>query len=278
MALFEFELTPLDKMTPWGNQSDLSLHWFGLTDGIYYLNVGNEQLFRFSKEILQHWRKEYPKLDGFKDHVDYQVVRLYEDVLEILPDILSPIPTEVYSLIETPLVQKKWIADLTKVLTTEDDNELYETCYQATDWWAYRQLSTIHLNQGPDIWFFRVDDMIHIRWCNDEKKIDGIQPWAALTGDWQLPVAQFIQEIEAFHNRLMKEMGERIEILRTNNPIPHIKIDMDNLVKEHEQRIKPLETVLTSEPRTVNWNEVISTTKTLIQSASSSSCNNACHR
>jgi hypothetical protein len=276
MALFEFQLKPLEKMTPWGNQPELDLHWFGLTEGIYYLNVGNEQLFRFSKEIIQHWRKQYPELNGLEHYVDYQVIRLYEDVLKILPDVLNPIPAEANCLIETPSVQKKWIADLTKVLEADDDDELYDTCYKVTDWWTYRHLSNMHLNHGPDIWFFRVDDTIHIRWCNDEKKIDGIQPWATVIGDWQLPVAQFIKELESFHNRLMNEMGNRIEILRTNNPVPHIKVDIDNLMKEHEQRMKPLETVLTSTPRAVNWNEVISTNKTLIQSASS--CNSACHR
>lgn len=46
MSLFEFKLKKLPDVLPWGEEPDFYLHWFGLTDGIYYMNVGNEQLFR----------------------------------------------------------------------------------------------------------------------------------------------------------------------------------------------------------------------------------------
>jgi hypothetical protein len=53
--LFNFVLCPLEEITPWGNEDQYSLSWFGLTEGGYWLQVGEDQLFRYSGDILNKW-------------------------------------------------------------------------------------------------------------------------------------------------------------------------------------------------------------------------------
>jgi len=55
MPLFNFSLRPLDQVQPWGSAPDLSLSWFSLTDGCYWIDAGGEELLRFSDESLTKW-------------------------------------------------------------------------------------------------------------------------------------------------------------------------------------------------------------------------------
>lgn len=41
--LFEFILKPLDEVARWGTARD-SLHWFGSTDGEYWIQAGEHAL------------------------------------------------------------------------------------------------------------------------------------------------------------------------------------------------------------------------------------------
>jgi hypothetical protein len=63
---FRFELYPLDEVSSWGGDQP-TLHWFGLTEGWYWLEIGGHQLLRRTR--LDH---PYP-------YVDY-LARLWEDV------------------------------------------------------------------------------------------------------------------------------------------------------------------------------------------------------
>ncbi|WP_370584974.1 DUF5984 family protein [Micromonospora sp. ANENR4] len=45
MIRFRFELYPLDEVSPWG-RGQPRLHWFGLTEGWYWLEAGGQELLR----------------------------------------------------------------------------------------------------------------------------------------------------------------------------------------------------------------------------------------
>ena len=265
MALFEFKLKPLGEVLPWGEEPNLNLHWFGLTDGIYYMNVGEDQLFRSSKEILLHWKKEWPDLDTNCEYVDYQVVRLYEDLLDILADVMQAIPAELQQYIDSQKSQELWGNELRDIFTSTEDEETEDLYYLATEWWSScRSLSTSHLSNGPNIWLWRTKNTIHIRWDNEHKQIDGIQPWTAVRGDFVLPIEKFEDEVRSFHNLLMAEMESRIAELKTKNPIPHINIDIPSLEKEQEERKLFLERALERVPRVKNWDEVVMANNNLL--------------
>ena len=102
--LFHFKLRPLEDVAPWGDEKP-ELHWFGLTDGWCWWEVGEQQLFRFSQAWIDHWANEYPDLRQKPPYVDYQVVRPWEDLLQCLPAILDSVPDDLVDRVQD---DKNW--------------------------------------------------------------------------------------------------------------------------------------------------------------------------
>ncbi|WP_154380893.1 DUF5984 family protein [Pseudoduganella rivuli] len=81
--LINFELTPLQNVAPWGEPDNLGLSWFGLTDGQYWISAGEASLFEYS---------EHARSAGARRYCDYQIARLLEDILDMLPSVMEPVP------------------------------------------------------------------------------------------------------------------------------------------------------------------------------------------
>lgn len=271
MALFDFTLKLFEDIDLFSDQGEPVLHWFGLTDAYYHVNVGDEQLFRYTPEIEEYWCKEYPDNKRTSPFVDYNVIRLYEDLLEILPTILQPLPDEIHTFVSTRDAQDQWfgalrnkfdlIIDASEDVTEEGEDESFDDLedifWDATGWWGDRQLPTNHLQMGPDIWIWRYQDDVYIRWNCDEKSENGIPFWTADKGEFKLSFDDFLIEVYDFHDRLMSGMAERIEQLKISNPIPHIRMDLEGVTREHEIRKKSLEEVLGKTPVNKNWDAVM---------------------
>ena len=87
--IFDFTLDPIENVHPWGKPENLSISWFVLTQGNYRLKVGNEYLLNYTNDFIKHLSEKYPEYTRTQTtFVDYYVVRLWEDVLDILPAIL----------------------------------------------------------------------------------------------------------------------------------------------------------------------------------------------
>jgi len=81
--LFNFKLTPLRDVVPWGVAGDSpTLHWFGLTDGQYWIDVGGQRLFEYNAAVRHA---------GDPACCAYQVARLVEDVNDMTPAVLKPV-------------------------------------------------------------------------------------------------------------------------------------------------------------------------------------------
>jgi hypothetical protein len=266
MALFEFKLKLLQNFKSYSEEHALTLSWFWLTDGIYYMNVGQEQLFRVTNEMLNHWKQEYPDTDVNQPFVDYQVVRLYEDLLEILVDVMQPIPTELQKYIATREEFENWSSSVWDLWESTEDEEIKDICELAIEWCGYsRHLSTLHLADKPSIQLWRIDDTIHIRWDNGDNEIDGIPYWTTTRGEYTLSADTFMQEVESFHQRLMNEMEQRVQLISTNNPLdPSINIDIQGLIKEHEQRKNTLAAEMSRKLSVDDWTTVINATEKLL--------------
>ncbi len=266
--LFDFALHPLENVMPWGKPEAPYLSWFGLTDGYYAINTGAQRHYRYTPEIIAFWAGQYPDSSPgvpgpLADCTDYQIVRLYEDVLDVLPNVLAPVPAEAHALLGGPgditawLASSDWVEDIPD--ESPDGEALIDLRYTASRWFGSRTLTNWHLQAGPDIYLWRHADIIHFAWDHTRLRLDDYPDavWTATSGTHRMPAAAFMEEIASFHDRLMAAMAERIHLLHTANPIPHVHIDMEQLAAEHEQRTHSLEKALSTPPEPSDWSAVL---------------------
>jgi hypothetical protein len=236
--LFNFNLKPLDEVDPFGREGEYSLSWFGLTDGYYSINCAGQELFRYSDPILDIWKRDGHQLPGHP-YADYQVSRLWEDVLEILPEILSPVPQQLLQRIKPGVDSALWHHRISEFVFRDDGeaSELDEKNYDlATNWLGERKLNTLHLGGGPRIWLWCEGDNISIHWNNSKLVSDGQQIWTAEMGTYSLPKADFIEEVRSFDQRLIAAMQTRVLAIQKAWARPEIRIDKMALLDEQEQR------------------------------------------
>jgi hypothetical protein len=142
-AQFHFRLRPVDEILPWGNERP-SLSWFGLSDGWYWLEIDGQELFRVSDTR--------PKIPPY---VDYQVVRLWEDILEIAPDVLGEVPSDIAAQLCDP---DGWLAAVERIQADDTlDEELVEN---GLGWWRARYLDSSHLVAAPRLWLWRTGELL----------------------------------------------------------------------------------------------------------------------
>jgi len=259
MPLFDFSLRSLPDVAPWDRENTPRLHWFGLTDGTYSIEAGQSRLFQYTPQFL-----EYLATDPARgDCVDYYVIRLYEDLLQLLPDILQSIPIEAHLLISDVEKQRAWVERMRHIFEAAETPELENLHNEASMWFHYRQLDAGYLTQCPKIWFWRFDDQIFIRWDNEARQRDGIPVWTATAGEYSMPTEIFLAEVDSFHFRLMKGMSERIQEIRERNPIPHVQINLDELIQEHIKRKQSLARALAARPDKVDWAQTLAANEQL---------------
>jgi hypothetical protein len=247
--LFNFLLKPLNEIMPWGGPGAERLHWFGLTDGSYWLSVGASTLFEYS---------ESARPVSASRTCDYQVVRLYEDVAEMCAQVLDPVPVDLVRFIagdgrRAALEQvSQWMTDN----DDRDDDDYWAVADLSMTWIGQRELDSSHLSPSASIAMWSDEARVHIEWANQAKLIDGCCAWSAEAGSWSLGRQEFTQEFRSFHERLMAAMAERVERVVEGALAPEIEVDIAGLVREHEVRSNLSSTVLGPPPVATNWDSV----------------------
>lgn len=266
MTLFNFQLRPLSEIKPWGKAPDSHLSWFGLTDGWYWIDTGDAELFRYSPSIIQHWQrignwKSGPSSD-LDIYVDYDVVRLWEDILDLLPAVLEPIPAQVAARLTPQAEWDKWYKGFYLKWEGEGDecsDETTDLYLDSIRWWQDRSLDTSYLKAGCRIWFWTDGTDLVVDWDNRGLEIDGIEAWSAKRGRSRMSLQSFMDALTAFDARLMEAVTSRINTIKADWPRPDIAVDLDSLEKEHGTRTRrlaqTLEKVKTRLP--THWNYVI---------------------
>lgn len=225
--LFNFHLKPIKDVSPFGDENRWSLHWYGLTDAWYWLRVGDEELFRYHDAWIEKWKAagdiwDYP-------YVDYHVVRLWEDIQDILPSVLEPIPEVIRRRCDPGqlLVQDEaWF----------DQHDDLDTCSAVNKWLSYRQLDAGYLVHPPQIRFWTDATTLQITWDNRDRQEKGIPIWSTQQGQFTMPLTQFIDEVRSFDERLISAMAKRVKSAKAYWPLPDVEIDFDNLELEHRDR------------------------------------------
>ncbi|MCX6024387.1 MAG: DUF5984 family protein [Chloroflexi bacterium] len=238
----QFSMRPLEEVAPWG-EDEPELHWYGLTDGYYWIELDGVELFRHSPEHLD--ASDPPVAATDLPYLDYYVVQLWDDLFDLLPRAMTPLPDALTQRIEAPGRWRQWRRQVSywKEQCADDDGE---TVDQATRWWDNRRLDVSYLRTGPQVWIWRHGGDVQIRWDASEPDDDGTSIWTAGSGEASIPAAKFLGEMRSFHERLMGQMAERVQQARRSWPHPDVAIDLDALDEEQAARSAQGEAALTA--------------------------------
>jgi hypothetical protein len=247
--LLNFTLVPIESIVPWGEPGNLSLSWFGLTDSEYWIEAGDASLFEYSA---------YARETGAHRYCDYQVVRLYEDILDMLPSILDQVPAHLVQYMTGDFAQSfrekygTWCEEHFELL---DEDQYWQIAESANTWIGARHLDSGYLRPSMNLFIWSDATHVHLEWDNSDVHIDGEMAWTAICGQFSLTREEFLAEIESFHHRLMDQMAARVEQVVKGALSPQVRIDMPGLIAEHEQRTGSLNRALAIQSPT-NWSEV----------------------
>jgi hypothetical protein len=87
--------------------------------------------------------------------------------------------------------------------------------------------------------------------------------WSAQFGSWQLSREDFMSEVHSFHDRLMKQMAERVSQIAAGGLKKKVHIDVAGLRREQLARSQPLASILIEPAHATDWSLVITAVQTL---------------
>ncbi|MEV4763068.1 DUF5984 family protein [Micromonospora chokoriensis] len=250
MIRFRFELYPLDEVSPWGGDRP-TLHWFGLTDGWYWLEAGGQELLRRTRQVHRH------------PFVDYYLARLWEDVNVLTPTVLEPVPEDLQPFIDSHPAQ--WACDPLEFVAEPDEDRTDSGDADAPDhpvltaaiWYGEHDLDLGYLRNPPKLRFWRTTrgdrDEITIDWQHEDDGEIGFTADPAVR--LSVPTSAYREAVHTLHRDLMNMMGQRIEELERRGGLPGVDLDLVQLRREHEDRRHWLARNLDRSPET-DWNAV----------------------
>jgi hypothetical protein len=212
---FRFRLRPIAEVSPWG--PDRRLHWFGLTDGWYWIEIDGLELLRYTPQTVQ--QRIGDGLAASTPYIDYYVVRLWEDMLRLLPAVLEPVPD-----------------DLAEFMSSNPDDWVSRD-EAAALWYGDHVLDMGYLRRPPHIrWWRRIidsDDHMTVAWKHQSGEIEFAAPD---TGQATIPTSVFVAAVEELDHELLAEMEQRIIELERTGPPPGVHMDMKHLRAEQQDR------------------------------------------
>jgi len=247
--LFNYRLRDLRDVQPCTDSDGSNfLSWYGLSDGWYWLKCGGDELFRATPEILAHW-----KIPSDARYCDYQIAKLWEDILQMLPEILDPVPADLTKYIAEFSGEAEWESKC-DLWTSSDENfdQFGSTCL---DWVNRRRLDSLYLQQGPIVRIWRFEDTVRVHWDNAQCMVEGIPVWTSVIGRYDLPVSEFVREVKSFNERFISDMSARVASITASWNQADVRIEMDQLSANHEEAAGALARALSRRPDT-DWDEV----------------------
>lgn len=251
-VLFHFELRLLRDVMAWGPASPNDarredwerrphVNWYGLMDGWYWIDAGGAELLRYSQAELDTVARLYPgelwvARNVGVPYVDYQVAQFWQDVIDIVPDVLEPIPTWLARTLEPTGAWTEWHRRAEKaVMAALPKPEARNLLNEAGRWQRKRSLDTWYLSAAPAIWFWSDGANVHIEWDNRERYLhDSVLTWEAVLGHHALTVEAFRDEARSFNARFTRRMWDRTAIAQADWPRPDVALS-PHLNAEHRQ-------------------------------------------
>lgn len=230
-----FQLQDIDKIIPFGAKQDY-LSWFGLTDSLLWIEVGDQTIYEYTKEAQNYFGRSTPPYD------DYQLSRFLEDFFETFQSVCESIPESFYRALDHAgkyqEMAEKWL-DVRVGADDVTDEEYWDFVESEYDglmrWYLNRTLDSGHLVGGPLIGCFRCGDLLRIQWDGDYRLESGNSIWTAPKGSYEMPYELFVSEVRRFLDSFFKAMDMQVE-RATAKAWGDVKLDKALLWEEHERR------------------------------------------
>lgn len=168
------------------------------------------------------------------------MVRLWEDLLELLPVVLEPVPADLLPFVESE--PNDWHpAD-----TPESE--------AASGWHSDHYLYVSYLRSAPNIRWWRsgggAEDLVTVTWRpHHDGNVEFSRP---PSGRITIPTAELITAIRDFDGALFTAMEQRVTDLEHGGPPQGVALDLGHLRHEQRDRAAWLERALSRED-TVDW-------------------------
>jgi hypothetical protein len=190
------------------------------------------------------------------------VVRLWEDILDILPNVLEPLPSELSTFLEQDEnAWLRWESNVSDWVERQPDEDKALETYEHAIWWQrVRYLDAAYLQNSPRIWMWSTEASVIINWDNADIVVEGIQVWSATQGRYCVRRDEFLIAVRAFHDKLMSQMAQRVEQVCDRWDRAEIYVDFQNLWDQQLERETWLYYALRKSP-TVNWGEMLAASR-----------------
>lgn len=251
-----FKLQSLDKIQPFGEEPELSLSWFGLTDGLLWLDVGGRTVYEYDKAAL----KSVGVGEGAA-YNDYYIARFIEDFFYTFGAVSESVPEELYDNAE------RFARDMERWEDSryDDDDESFKRFYlgefsELYEWYSERSFDSGHLVDGPFIGCFRCGDRLKIVWHSGISTDNGKSLWTAPDGSYETGYADFVKAVKEFFAEFCTAMDEQVEraLLKEWGAVA---LDKRALKKENSDRRAELSQkteLLDGTDKTTDWSKVLS--------------------
>ena len=229
MFRINYLLKKPSEITPWG-EAHPTLHWFGLTDGLLWIEIGDSVIYEYAKAHAD-------EKGNLIKYNDYQLSRFLEDFSDILSHVSESIPRTLYDAVESFEKDTEAWKDLYSDKDDEAFDEFYFGEYETlTSWFYDRCLDSGHLIEGPHIGCFRCGDNIKILWGSVIPVSDKLSSiWKYPSGCVEISYSEFVAEVQRFFSSFHKDMDKQVEDV-VSNGISGVEVDTDGLIRENRSR------------------------------------------
>ncbi|WP_280670683.1 MULTISPECIES: DUF5984 family protein [unclassified Kitasatospora] len=250
MIQFRFGLLPVHDIHPWGGERP-ELSWFGLTDGWYCIDLAGHELLRYSDRTLERLRGRQSGAQP-SPYVDYFVVRLWEDVLDVLAAVMEPVPADLVGFVSED--HADWPPSDGLEAAAEMDVDAESEVEAAAVWRGDHWFSMGHLRNPPELCWWRTlgegEDVITVTWRH--RPDADIEFAAPETGRVTVPTSEFVAAVTEFDRALLAAMEQRVAELEAGGIPAGVHIDLRHLRREQQDRATWLQRAWAREP-TTDW-------------------------
>lgn len=224
-----FQLKELDKICPFGGKPTQSLSWFGLTDGLLWIEAGEHVIYEYTKEAQKYFGNPIR-------YNDYYLSRFLEDFSDTFRYVSELIPEELFKAVEVFRIKAKQWKD--SHMDDDDDTfiQFYDNDYsKLVEWHADRSFDSGHLVGGPYIGCFRCEGRIKILWESSYKLESGNSIWTFPRGCVEIAYDEFVLSVLEFFDEFFDTMDKQVE-KAISKDWGDIELDKERLIQENAER------------------------------------------